>query len=228
MPYKRSYKRRASIKRSRRVRRRPNVRQINFFTPRNMYAAARYAARGVNMLKGIVNSELHRFSLTNSVNVDTTGAIVHLSAIAQGDDVNNRQGNSILYKYLTFHNQLQMNPSATGTIVRVMVFVDTESTAGTAPTIAQLQETASSTISPINADYTSRFTVLFDDIIDLSINGQRVDNRKHYSSLNFHAKYTGSAAANYDKNQIFLFYVSNEAVNTPILNYYSRIAYYDN
>lgn len=228
MVYRKSYRRNFRMRRRRRFKKKPNVKQLSFFTPRNIGSAARYAARGVNFLKGIINSELKRFSLTNSVNVDTTGAIVHMTAIAQGDDVDGRDGNSILAKYTTHHLQMSMNPSATGTIIRIMLFIDTESTAGTPPTLAQLLQTASSTISPINSDYTQRFTVLFDDVYDLSINGDRVINHKHYNPLNFHIKYTGTAGANYDKNQLFLFYVSNEATNTPILNYYSRTAFYDN
>lgn len=232
MPYSRrtSYAKRTRKVFRRRFKKRPNIistvgRNVGAMT---VGQAARYAARGVSIMKGIINSEMKRFTNNNTVNPSTTGTILHLSSIAQGDDVADRNGNSLLAKYLTYNWQVQMNASATATVTRVIVFVDTESTGGTPPTAAQLLQSPNNTISPINSDYTQRFTILFDDTIDTSINANRILNRKHYIPLNFHIKYTGSSGTNYDKNQIFMYHISNEGTNVPNFDYFYRIAFYDN
>lgn len=226
---KKGYNNYRSVTRYRRKKKKmPNVKQVSYFTPRNMYSAARYAVKGFNLLKGIINSELKRFTNNNSITPSTTGTIAHLSSIAQGSDVDGRDGNSLLAKYISFNHQSLINASAVATVIRVIVFIDTESTGGSPPTAAQLLQSPNNTTSMLNSDYTQRFTVIFDDCIDLSINGNRIQNMKHYNSLNFHIKYTGTSGTNYDKNNIFLYHVSNEATNTPTFDYYYRIAFYDN
>ena len=118
----------------RRFKRRPNVGQLGFRNIGNMTLsqAAYGAMRGVNMMKGIINSEKKRYDLTHSFNISTTPAFTLLSGIAAGDDVANRQGNSILAKYLTFDYYISMNGSATRSTCRVLVFADAENT-GTTP-----------------------------------------------------------------------------------------------
>ena len=223
----RSYKR--IIRRTRRkFKRLPNVKQIRFFTPRNVATAARYAIRGVNMMKGIINSELHRGDVEVNVTPNTTAAIALLTDINQGDDVNNRNGNSILAKYISVRASCAINNSATATMVRFIVFVDGDND-GQTPTAAELLTTPTSILSTINPDYSARFTILYDKHFTLSINGDRVMIDKFYKSLNFHIKYiTGTGSTGFGRNNIWVYTISSEATNTPNLNIYSRIAWYDN
>lgn len=232
MPYKRSYKNKSLMKPYRRtVRRRrplPNVKQVKFFTPRNINTGIRYAVKGVNLMKGIINSEIHKHDVSAAGNPSTSAGITLLTGTNQGDDVNNRQGNSSLAKYLTFNHSVTMNTSATATQVRLILFVDGDND-GQTPTAAELLTDPTNLMSSINADYSSRFTILYDKHYFLSINGDRIDGDKFYKPLNFHIKYTGATGStDFGRNNIWLYQVSNEVTNVPRVDYFSRYAFYDN
>lgn len=229
MPYKR-YSKSTSMRRQyrRRYKRLPNVQQTKFFTPRNVASAARYAVKSVNLIKSLVNSELHKHDVAATGNPGTSAGISLLTGTNQGDDVNNRQGNSSLAKYLTFKHSVEMNTSASATIVRFIIFIDTDND-GIAPTAAELLQFPSNINSSINPDYSSRFTILYDKHYYLSINGTRVDGDKFYKPLNFHVKYTGpTGGTDFAKNNIWLYQVSNEVTNVPVTTYTTRFAFYDN
>lgn len=222
-PYKRTYNRRYRKKRY------PNVKTTSYFTPRNVYSAARYAARGYNLLKGIVNAEVKRYDGTVSQNISNAYTMSLLSAVDQGDDVQNRNGNSILAKYFTLSYNLTMNASATGTFFRMIIFADGDSDSTNPVDTDLLQNNATGITSPINSDNTQRFTVLYDNVHCLSINGDRVVNEKIYRPLHFHIRYrTGTASTGHSKNNIWAFLLSNEATNTPLLTFDFRLAFYDN
>lgn len=228
MPFKRrGFKR--PIRRNRRARKRPNIIQQRRPNLGNMSVAqlAAYAAKGVSMMKGIINSELKRYDAVFNLNPGQVASVNVLTATAQGDDADNRDGNSILGKYLSFRMDGVMNTNATETVIRIMVFVDTQNQ-GALPSASEVLQSPSNTLSPLNIDNTQRFTILLDKYILLSDNGDRVIVRKFYVPLNFHLRYTGSAASTYNKNNIFMLTQSDEATNTPVVNIYSRLAFYDN
>lgn len=216
------------VYRKRRYKKKPNVGQIGFRNLGNvtLKQAAYGAMKGLNFVRGIINSEKKRYDLTHVFNVSTTPSFVLLSGIAEGDDVANRVGNSILAKYLTFDYYLTMNGSAQRSTVRVLVFADAQNN-GATPSISDLLIGANLT-SPINPDFTQRFTVLFDDHVDLSANGDGIKTLKHYIPLNFHIRYTASGSTAVTKNNIYMMVVSNEATNTPAFTGDSRLVYYDN
>lgn len=223
----RSKPRRRFAKR-RMMKRRPN---ITSFIPRNigrmsLSQAAYGAMKGVNLIRGLVNSELKRFDFQLNTTISSTAAFTSLVQIAEGDDVNGRNGNSILAKYLSTDYNISINSAATQTSVRVLCFVDTQFT-GTAPTLADITA-GNATTGFINADNTQRFTILFDDHIDLSVNGQRLRTVKHYIPLNFHIRYQASTGSSINKNNIFLMTVSTESTNVPSMISDNRLAYYDN
>lgn len=191
----------------------------------NMIKNAYY---GVQMLKGIINSEVKRFDQGANGSISTTMAINHLSPIAQGNDINQRSGNSILGKYLTAKITFTINASATASNILCIIFQDMESTAGTPISAAQLLTSAANTNSPINEDFTQRVVVLKRFQVDLDNASNKTLTRECYIPLNFHIRFTGSAGANYDKNALFIALLSTEATNTPSYNLYTRLAYYDN
>lgn len=207
----------------------PNVKQISFFTPRNINAGLRYAVKGVNLMKGIINSEIKKSDISmNPLQPSTTAIFTLLSEINQGDDYNNRQGNSVLDKYLTLRWGLSLNAAATFTQVRMIIFIDGDNDMET-PTEAQLLTTPTNLMSSINPDYSARFTILYDQVHNLSNSGEKVISDKFYKVLNFHSKFvTGTGATGFGRNSIWLYLKSTEATNTPVFTGYSRIAFYDN
>lgn len=187
------------------------------------------AYNGVKYLKGLINVEKHYVDVSNGAqNVDTTGFVTLLSAIAQGDDVNNRNGNSILAKTLYWRSIVLRDASNVNpcNFVRIMIIKDLENT-GTAPTIADIL--ASATVySPLNVDHTSRYQVLADRVIPLPLNGAEGNQLKLFIPINDHLKFTGSASTDVYKNAIYVMGLSDVGLNPPVMGYNSRIGFYDN
>lgn len=186
------------------------------------------AWRGVKYLKSMINSEKHYFDLTASGNIDTTGSVTLLTGVAQGDDVNNRQGNSVLGKtiylrLITTRVAANTNPVNFG---RVIIFKDMENT-GTDPTIADVLQSAT-VISPLNVDHVARYQILADRVLPLSLNGNEGSQHKFYLRVNDHVKYTGSGAAAIYKNQIYMIIIGDQATNAPSWSCASRFGFYDN
>lgn len=231
MVFKRSSRMNTSLVRRRRNfkrRRLPNVKQVSLFTPRNIASGVRYAVRGVNMMKGIINSEIKRFDSLNSGGASTTPLFFILTGIDQGDDVNQRSGNSILMKYMTMKITATINSAATATLVRVTIFADNDNDQQT-PTAAELYQTSSNILSSINPDYSARYTILRDAYFTLSINGDRILMSENYKPLNYHAKYiTATGSTGFGKGNIWACMQSTEATNTPTVSIVTRTAYYDN
>lgn len=229
MPYRRRYYRRFR----RRQRRKPNVNQLRYpnISGMTLGQTARYAAKGIGMLKGIINSELKRYDLfVGSNTIDDTGIVIPLATIAAGDDAMQRDGNSILAKYLTFNFYVIGNSGAASTLTRVLIFADSQSVGGTPGTNVLLQQSSApgNLVSPINVDATQRFTVLKDFTVTLSNTGTNVAKRKIYKKLDFHIRYIGTSDTNYNKNAIFVYIVNNLSSGLPVYEFTSRIAFYDN
>lgn len=182
-------------------------------------------SKQVSFLKGIVNAEKKYFPNTINYNVSNTGNIACLNDIAQGSDYFERNGNSILCKYITGKLSMEINASATSTVCRVIVFEDLSNQNQT-PAVTDVLSTASprALTNPLNTD---RFNILVDKFFGLS---PAIPNKciKYYIPINKHIHFAGAGNASFEKNSIFILYISDEATNTPVLAGYLRTAYYDN
>lgn len=182
--------------------------------------------RQVNFIKGLVNSELYTADTTANINPSSTGSIIPLNEIAQGDDVGNRTGNSILAKSLLIRIIAAMNATAITTFVRIIVFQDTSSL-GTLPTVGDVLQTVSTT-APLDVDHFGRYVILRDKLLSMDDSSRQTFNLKWFLRLNTHIKFTGTTASDYYKNSLFMLILSDQATNTPSLEYNVRLRYHDN
>lgn len=180
----------------------------------------------VRFMKGMINSERQYSDVAIDTQFSTTAALTLLNSMAEGDDVSDRKGNSVLHKYLSIKGTITMSGSATYTSVRIIYFIDL-SGQGSTPSATDLLE-FSSVHSLKNKDHSSRFAVLRDRRYDLSINGDRGTACNEYIKTNIHCKYTGSTSTAVYTNSIYILIVSSEATNTPTVTLNIRNAYYDN
>lgn len=204
----------------------PNVEQKNAIFPRTRQGQINYAVRNANFVRTYLRPELKRYEEVATNATSSTATIIHITSVVGGPDEDDRIGNRIFAKYVTMNLSATINASATATICRILLVVDTDNT-GTDPTAALILETANNVLSPINSDYTQRFTTLIDRIVNLSINGQNNWVDKVYKRCNFMINYTGPAGTETAKNNIYLLLLSNEATNTPTIGYYFRLAFTD-
>ena len=217
MPYRRRYRRR------RNYRRKP----MPWYKKKyNALEIGAKALSGVRYLKGLVNSELYKVDLPVTTAATSSGAVDHLSRIAQGDGDNNRTGNSILCKGLYVRGDFTMHASATTTKIVAYLFRDKQQIGDSAPTITDLL-TSADTESFLNPDTVGRFTVLKRKVIYL--NTDRPQSRfECYLKMRHHIRYNGTASTDIQKGGLFLALVSDQATNTPSTDLNFRVSYHDN
>ena len=195
------------------------------------YRIADYAMkayRGVRYIKGLVNSEKHHHDVAlGSSDPTTSGSSHNITAIAVGDTISTRTGNSILMKSIAWRYCLEINASATRTQVRILIVKDLQQGADTNPTMAQVLENVA-VDSLLNIASLGRFTILKDETILLdNVNRSQVF-RKGYYPMSHHVRYNGTASTDIQKGGIYVMYMSNEATNFPTLDAEYRVSFYDN
>lgn len=195
-------------------------------------AVARAAIRGVSFLKSVLNPEKKFIDVTASPTVNSSGSFSYLSAIAQGDDVSSRNGNSVKASSLLLRWTLQWNTASANPVrVRIIVLRDKENQGGT-PTTTDLLQGAGSTLAPMEMTNQSgaRWMIYSDKTYNLSDQVPSLAPKMYVKFKNVHFKYGGTTAAVGDarENALFAFIITDAGVNNPTATFYSRIKYYDN
>jgi len=191
------------------------------------YANMAYTAyRGVRMLKGLVNVEKKLYTKSIVSTPTIAGTVQVLTDMAAGDDVNNRNGNSILAKYILYSGTATMPESEYTQTVRFIILQDLKNE-GSLPSPSDILETVNVN-SPMNADAVDRFWIIADKKFTLNSGGGESKPINIFRRLNFHIKYDGVLAADYDTNTLLLLTVSTGTSAPPTITGYSRLAFYDN
>lgn len=167
---------------------------------------------------------------TNEVTTtpDSSGEVISLNHLTQGDAESQRSGNSVLNKSIQLRWTCTPHASATNTYMRMILLKDIRPN-GTVATISNILQEARIN-SYLDRQQFGRFHVLHDVLI--AMNGSSHDNTigKIYKKLQFHTKYQGSGTTENDINagQLLLLLISNEATNVPSIKYSCRIRFIDN
>lgn len=219
----------AKIKRRRRRRYRGNYHPyIKASAPAVGYMAWKVANK---VVKKYVNVEKGHHTTGTSSSPDSAGTVIGLTLIDQGDDYNKRTGRQIKVTSLALRFIVNQHASATETQTRIMLVRDREQD-GVIPTVTG----ATGVLSSANVqafpyyDNMRRFTILYDKVITHSSNGSQSTFRKYYKKMALKVRYDGTTAsqAHQKENNLYLLLISNEATNTPTVNWESKIRYIDN
>ncbi len=178
----------------------------------------------------LVNVEYRLKSTAFTTDPNSTGAVVALTDIAQGDDIANRQGNKLRAKRVACSGVIILNASATDSRVRMVIIRDNNGST-TRPAISDLYASAAVFVNnqPKSGDpqSNSRFSVLMDKMV--IVNSDTPTKQFSWSqSLDHHVFYTGTAATDEGKGHLYLFIGSNEATNDPTVSAESRFHFIDN
>lgn len=192
------------------------------------YATAMVAARNIRYIKGLVNSELYKYDIgTTAVAVNnSTGQVIHLSTLGQGDTDATRTGNSVLAKSILVNMDFVRNSSATITFLKCMIVIDTQQVSDTAPTISEILD-QTSTLSPLNNSTVGRFKVLKNYNFSLHDN-KPCTSLKFFQKMYHHIRFNGPFSTDIQKGGIYLVVLSDQPTNTPTMYYNSRLSYHDN
>lgn len=187
-------------------------------------------ARDVSYLKSLVNSELKHKSASTTTAVSTTGEIINLAAISQGDTGTTRDGSYVRLRGVVINGHVSMSASATRTQFRMVVFV-WKRVNEVAPTVADVL-VSSSTTSLYDFNNRENIEILWDKVIDLNITAEQKISFKKTLKLNLKQHYKGADAggdwADLMQNGLGLLLISDEATNTPTPNIHYRVFFRDN
>lgn len=170
-------------------------------------STAEKALRVANQTKKLLNVEFKHVTSGSTSNISSSGAVVHLSQIAQGADNNDRNGRSVKLKSLHVRSRMTAGASSVaGDIVRTMLVVDRDA-AGVAPTITEILDSADpSSFRNIDSEQ-GRFKVLLDRTHVISPYGVDQNCRDFWvwnKDMDMHIKYDGTAGTDISKNGIYL------------------------
>lgn len=90
----------------------------------NYSAAAGQLAKDVSMLKSLVNVEFKNVERASTTNPSSSGYMTLLNGIAEGDDIDQCNGRSILIKSCYVKHSMKCNSTASTSYVRCILFWD--------------------------------------------------------------------------------------------------------
>ncbi len=206
--------------------------QFSTKSNKGLTVAQRRLYRRLSKLERGHDKELKTFDQPVAHNglVGTTGAVVCLTAMAQGDTSITREGLQIQPRSIEVKLTVYQNASATGSLHRLIIFRDLEQH-GTEPTVANLLESDGIASFPEH-DTRPRFKILR-DIVTTHVTGADNQDAFYKFYLKFGKKsriwYSGPSAvdANLGKNQIYVYYVNTDDTNKISTVISSRLRFVD-
>jgi hypothetical protein len=197
------------------------------------WSLAKRTAYGLNEIRKLINIETKiAETISGSTAFSASGVIVPISQISQGTDyINNRIGNSIKLQKIEVRGRVYKNATATQSVMRVVMFRDLDGY-GTTPLIGDVLQNVSGVsapLTPFDFNNRQRFSILMDELLTLNSTGESSSVFQLDLTHEGHILYLGAtaAAASDGKGSLYMLFISDEAVNTPTFNFYSRLYYTD-
>lgn len=188
---------------------------------------ARAAWSGVKYLRTLVNSEVHKFDTSLASSPSTSGTVIHLTGIANGDTLSTRTGSSILCKGLACRWYYTQHASATVTLLRVLFVQDRQQVGDTAPGVTDVLESASVNAMLQSAEV-GRFKILSDETYTMDSVSRRIMFIRKYFRIQDHIRFNGTTGSDIQRNGLYCVLVSSEATNVPSVVGTARVSWHDN
>jgi len=194
-------------------------------------AAAGQLWKDVKMLKDAINVEYKVRDAVATQNPSTTATTVLLNGLQKGDDYNNRDGRQVRWKSIQMYLRTQLHASATQSTMRVIVFIDKQSSESSATGAGLLDLTTASAVDAFrNLSNRKRFVVLMDKRVVVNTDfPEKVT--KWYKKIDMKTIYDDGDAgtvADITTNAIYALYCSDEATNVPAVVQNFRLRFIDN
>lgn len=190
---------------------------------------AKKAFRGVRYLRGLVNSEMLYTERQTSLG-SMQANIWNLCQVPEGDDYNQRHGNSILVRTLYLRGFMQVNPSVTGdSRVSLVIVQDKQQIADTVPAITDIF-TGITPESMVKLASAGRFKIIWRKNYTLNIPAGNTPNHNisKFFNLYSHVRFNGAADSDGQKNVYYLVMLTSEATNFPSISISTRLGFHDN
>lgn len=184
------------------------------------------AAAAASVMSGF-NTEVKMYdTIAGFAAIPSAGQISDLSTMVQGNDYNQRAGNSIRANAIMIKVHVSGLAANFTAAARFLVFIDHEQR-GAVPAVTDVLESAAP-IAHINHNAHGRFQVLHDQYIETDTS-QIVKGFHHMIPLGHHIAYRGAAAAAASAAEGTLYYlVISDQNNIMNHQYNMRLFYVDN
>lgn len=178
----------------------------------------------------------------SSTNIATPGAIVHCTAIAQGDLLGNRTGEGIKLQSISLHGSWTMPVATTPTAnayIRVVIFVDKQQVADTTPGVTTVFSPTGPQEMQLNTTALKRFRILYaSPVLDLrrlaaatALSTTVVPTQSPLFSFdwsgNMEVRFNGANTTDIEKNGVYVAYLSDDANNTIDTSVTCRLGFID-
>ncbi len=191
------------------------------------YHLASQAMTKVRRLERKVEVKMHDINLTTTVSVPVTGVVVDLALIAQGNLVQNRDGNKISPFFLTLNLHWTGLAADVIGVYRCIIFRDKRQVASSTP--AQLDVLAeNNTESMFNRNFRGRWKILYDvswtSANDIAIRLNFIARIR--LKLNLPMRFLGAATTDIVQNGLYILFLAT-STTLPTVEWSSRLFYND-
>lgn len=176
------------------------------------------------------NTELKHFDTSIDTTYDFAGTMYDLSAVAQGDIDNQRDGDKLTPKGLNFHYNASVADASN--YIRVIIFHWKQNNISVSPTgsylVSPFQSSVNAVLAPYNWDTRMNYKILKDFVIRLNSSDRTTANGHFYLSLKSLPKVAFDSGTTSGSNHIYMFVVSDSGAAThPGLRWISRLSFVD-
>lgn len=195
----------------------------------NALNLANKTANVVNQMSNLINSEEKSFGLANSLSVLSSGHVIPINAIPQGDTGVTRNGIRVLMKniYIKFYITNDAESTIPDPITRVSLVYDKEAGASSYNDLY-----VASVLGMKNLDNTERFVVLSDNTYKLTDMGYDASTNviTIFKKLNCHVDFDDDNSTTITTGGLYLYVITNstDATHHPTFFYQTKLTYYDN
>lgn len=193
----------------------------------NAMQLASAAWKGVNYIKGLVNSEMFTATYTANINPTPSGVVLNLTQLAQGDGNGARTGLSVFFRKINARFSVVNNSTAGQVFHRWILFIDKQQIGDTSPSATDVLETAD-VRSSLNPNTAGRFKILKNWEFYTSQLSSDCKIIKYYKNFRHHVRYNNTSSSDIQKGGIYMLFLSNQSTNTPVVSYNIKTSYHDN
>lgn len=185
--------------------------------------ASATAKKALYLAQRADHAERREFDSEYLTSPDSTGYVAGISRVGQGDRVDNREGNQIRPVSISFKNKATIHASATSTTIRYIIFQWKSGIPVLTDTTSILESANTNSFKALAKKYQSK--ILYDTTVSLnSVNKPEITWQKTIKVSNW-VSFEGSGA-DPATNGLYMLVLSDEATNTPSINFQHRLAFF--
>jgi len=174
-----------------------------------------------------LNVEKKMYDKSINTTVNNSGSIYSLAEIAQGLGQSDREGNKLKITSVSTRGTISISSAATYTTARIIIFVDTQQVADTAPSVTSVLESASP-LAFYNKLTLGRFQILEDNMYSMHTYDNPSPKFQSHLKPMHHIYYNGANSTDIQKGGVYVLVISDQATNQPVFAMNHRTRYVDN